>query len=154
MKPVQVGDIAPDFAVTDSAGTAVTLSQFRGQHAVVLFFYPRDNTAVCTQEACAFRDAYTDFTQAGAVVIGVSGSSDASHQSFAQTHGLPYHLIADEKGELRKLFGVPNTLFILPGRVTYVIDKSGVVRHVFNALLQGRQHVDEALKIVRELNAA
>ena len=152
MKPLQVGDAAPQFTVTASDGRSVSLAEFRGKQAVVVFFYPRDNTSVCTKEACAFRDAYEDFTQAGAVVIGVSSDSDASHQAFAESHRLPYILVADVDGALRRLFGVPNTLLILPGRVTYVIDRDGIVRHVFNAMFQGKQHVEEALKTVRELS--
>ncbi len=152
MKPIHVGDVAPDFIVTASDGRRVSLAEFRGQHAVVIFFYPRDNTSVCTQEACAFRDAFEDFTQAGAVVIGVSSNSDASHRAFAASHRLPFILVADAEGSLRKLFGVPNSLLILPGRVTYVIDREGIVRHVFNALFQGTQHAEEALKTVRELS--
>jgi peroxiredoxin Q/BCP len=152
MKTIQAGDAAPDFTVTASDGRRVSLAEFRGQRAVVLFFYPRDNTAVCTQEACAFRDAYEDFTQAGAVVIGVSSDSDDSHQAFARSHRLPYILVADVKGELRRIFGVPKTMLVLPGRVTYVIDRDGIVRHLFNALFQSKQHVDEALRIVKELS--
>ena len=151
MKSIQVGDPAPEFTVTASDGRRVSLADFRGKQAVVIFFYPRDNTSVCTQEACAFRDAYEDFTQAGAAVIGISSDSDTSHQTFAQSHRLPYFLVADVNGDMRKLFGVPNTLMILPGRVTYVIDRDGIVRHVFNAMFQGKKHVEEALKTVQGL---
>jgi peroxiredoxin Q/BCP len=152
MKPISVGDPAPEFTVTAADGRQVSLAEFKGNHAVVVFFYPRDNTSICTQEACAFRDAFEDFVQAGAVVIGVSSDSDETHRSFAASQRLPYLLVADVDGSLRRAFGVPNTLLILPGRVTYVIDRDGIVRHVFNALLQGKQHTDEALRIVRELN--
>ena len=151
MKPISVGDRAPEFTGTAADGRRVSLAEFRGNHAVVVFFYPRDNTSICTQEACAFRDAFDDFVQAGAVVIGVSSDSNETHQGFAASQRLPYLLIADVDGSLRRAFGVPNSLLILPGRVTYVIDREGIVRHVFNALLQGKQHTDEALRIVREL---
>jgi peroxiredoxin Q/BCP len=154
MKSIQVGDAAPDFTVTASDGRRVSLAEFRGRHTVVIFFYPRDNTSVCTQEACAFRDAFEDFTQAGAIVIGVSSNADASHQAFAASHRLPYFLVADVDGSLRRLFGVPRSLLILPGRVTYVIDREGIVRHVFNALFQGTPHAKEALQTVRGLNRA
>jgi len=152
MNPITVGDQAPEFTVTASDGRRVSLADFRGKHTVVVFFYPRDNSAVCTQEACAFRDAYEDFVQAGAVVIGVSSDSNETHALFAASQRLPYLLVADVDGSLRRAFGVPNSLLILPGRVTYVIDRDGIVRHVFNALLQGKQHTEEALRIVRELN--
>lgn len=151
MKPVDIGDPAPEFTVTASDGKTVSLAEFKGKKAVVLFFYPRDNTSVCTAEACAFRDAYEDFVTLGAEVIGVSSDSDDSHRSFAQDHRLPYRLIADTEGNLRRLFGVPNSLFILPGRVTYVIDREGIVRHKFNSQLNGTRHVEEAIEIVRAI---
>ena len=87
----------------------------------MLFFYPKDGTAVCTKEACSFRDAYEDFVQAGAVVIGVSSDSAESHQAFASGHRLPFVLLADADGSLRKAFGVPKTLGIMPG--------TGYLRH-------------------------
>jgi thioredoxin-dependent peroxiredoxin len=154
MKPMDVGDRAPEFTATASDGRRVSLSDFEGKQAVVVFFYPRDNSPICTKEACAFRDAYEDFVQAGAAVIGVSSDSDESHRSFAATQRLPYLLIADADGALRRLFGVPNSLFVLPGRVTYVIDRKGIVRHKFNSQLLGTRHVEEALRIVRRLENA
>jgi len=154
MNMLHAGDRAPEFTVTAADGQRVSLADFRRNHTVVIFFYPRDNTSICTQEACAFRDAYEDFVQVGAVIIGVSSDSNESHQSFAAEYRLPYIMLADIDGSLRRMFGVPNSLLILPGRVTYVIDREGIVRHVFNALLQGKQHMEEALRIVRELNAS
>lgn len=152
MKPVNTGDNAPDFTATTSDGRQISLAEFKGKQAVVLFFYPRDDSPVCTQEACSFRDAYEDFVKLGAVVIGVSSDSDESHRSFAASHRLPYTMISDPDGRLRNLFGVPKTLFVLPGRVTYVIDRDGIVRHVFNAQLSGTRHVDESLKTLRDLS--
>src|SRR5689334_14945153 len=108
---IQAGETAPDFSATCADGRALRLSDFRGQKAVVLFFYPADDTLICTQEACAFRDSYEAFVEAGAEVIGISGDSDASHQAFAGKHRLPFHLISDADGSLRKLFGVPRSLF-------------------------------------------
>ena len=120
---------------------------------MILFFYPKDGTPVCTKEACAFRDAYEDFVEAGAVVIGVSGDSAARHQAFASNHRLPFVLVADADGKARRAFGVPKSLGLLPGRVTYVIDKEGIVRHVFSSQLAADRHVQEALEVVRRLNA-
>ena len=151
MKPIEVGDAAPEFTATASDGQKITLADFKGKQPVVIFFYPKDNSPLCTQEACSFRDAYEDFVKLGAAVIGISSDTDESHRSFAATHQLPYFLIADRDGALRRMFGVPNTLFVLPGRVTYVIDLSGVVRQVFNSQIFGSRHVEEALKTVREL---
>jgi len=146
---VQVGDAAPDFDLPDASGRRVRLADFKGKRGVVLYFYPKDDTPGCTKEACSFRDSYEEFQDAGAEVIGVSSDSEASHRSFAEKHRLPFVLVADAGGELRKRYGVPWTLGLLPGRVTYVIDREGIVRHVFNSQLQAAKHVDEALAVLR-----
>src|SRR5215831_10163217 len=126
---VNVGDAAPEFDLSDSSGKRVRLSDFRGKKSVVLYFYPKDDTPGCTKEACSFRDQYEAFKDAGAEVIGVSSDSEASHRKFADKHRLPFTLVADTSGEVRKRYGVPATLGLLPGRVTFVIDRGGVVRH-------------------------
>ncbi len=151
MASVHVGDRAPEFTAQSHTGQEASLASYRGTSTVVLFFYPKDGTAVCTKEACSFRDAYEDFVQAGAVVIGVSSDSVESHQAFASGHRLPFVLLADADGSLRKAFGVPRTLGIMPGRVTYVIDKEGVVRHMFSSQFSADRHVSEALAVVRQL---
>jgi peroxiredoxin Q/BCP len=145
---VQPGQAAPDFALPDAAGKIVKLSQFQGR-PVVLYFYPKDDTPGCTMEACAFRDQYEDFVDAGAAVVGVSSDSSASHEKFAARHRLPFTLLSDADGALRKRYGVPSTFGLLPGRVTYVIDADGVVRHVFNSQLAATRHVSEALDALR-----
>ncbi|MFN2426562.1 MAG: peroxiredoxin [Candidatus Binatia bacterium] len=151
---IAVGDKAPDFQLQDQNGRTVSLADFRGSKAVVLYFYPKDETPGCTKEACSFRDSYEDFVKAGAEVIGVSGDSVGKHQAFAEHHRLPFTLLADEGNALRKAYGVPATLWILPGRVTYVIDRDGIVRHVFDSQLQATKHIDEALGVIRRLAAA
>ena len=148
---IDVGDQAPEFEVATHDGQQIRLSDFRDQKVVVLFFYPMDGTPMCTKEACAFRDAYDDFAEAGAVVIGVSADSEEKHRRFATNNSLPFHLVSDAGGSLRKAFGVPKTMGFLPGRVTYVIDKTGIVRLVFNSQMSTDGHVEEALKVVREL---
>jgi peroxiredoxin Q/BCP len=145
---IRPGDRAPDFALPDGEGKVVRLADFRGK-PVVLYFYPKDDTPGCTMEACAFRDQYEDFVDAGAVVIGASSDSSASHKSFAKRHRLPFVLLSDRDGALRKAYGVPSTFGLLPGRVTYVIDAEGVVRHVFNSQLAATRHVSEALDALR-----
>jgi thioredoxin-dependent peroxiredoxin len=142
---VRVGDRAPDFALPDANGRTVRLSEFRGKHSVVLYFYPKDDTPGCTKEACGFRDHHEEFVQLGAAVIGVSSDSSASHDRFAAKYWLPFTLLADAGGAVRRLYGVPATLGLLPGRVTFVIDREGVVRHVLNSQLDARRHVEEAL---------
>lgn len=146
MPPVTVGDPAPDVTLRTHDGATVRLADYRGKRPVVVFFYPKDGTPICTQEACAFRDSFERFTAAGAEVIGVSADSDATHRSFAAKHKLPYLLASDSSGEVRKAFGVPKTLGIFPGRVTYVIDAAGVVRLAFSAQMTSSEHVTKALE--------
>ncbi len=151
MPAIAIGDRVPDLSLSDQDGKMVSMSDFHGKRAVVLYFYPKDNTPGCTVEACKFRDAYEDFSDAGAEVVGVSSDSRDSHQAFASARRLPFTLLADEAGELRRAFGVPKTLGLLPGRVTYVIDRKSVVRHIFNSQLFFDRHVSEALAVVRTL---
>jgi len=153
-KPVSVGEQAPDFSLPSSGGASVTLSDFRGKKVVVLFFYPKDNTPGCTAEVCSFRDSYEDFQGADVEVIGISSDSEASHQRFAQRWKLPFLLLSDTQGEVRARYGVPRTLGILPGRVTYLIDRSGVVRHIVASQLQPARHVREMLAEVRQIDNA
>jgi len=148
---VSVGDQAPDFALPSQKGEVVRLSDFLGKSMVVLYFYPKDNTSGCTTEACSFRDSYEVFKEAGAEVIGVSSDSEESHRQFAERNHLPFILLSDQKGALRKLYGVPTTLGLLPGRVTYVIDKQGVVRHIFSSQLGVDKHTTEALATIRSI---
>ncbi|MGA0365459.1 MAG: peroxiredoxin [Vulcanococcus sp.] len=147
------GDRAPLIALQDQNGVERRSDQLAGK-ALVLFFYPKDDTPGCTMEACAFRDSYADLQALGAEVWGVSGDNASSHQRFASRHNLPYPLLVDQNNQLRKAFGVPGVLGLLPGRVTYVIDASGVVRLVFNNLLDGPAHRREALDCLKRLQAA
>lgn len=148
---VKVGDRAPDFALKSQFGDFVRLSDFLGKKPVVLYFYPKDFTTGCTREACAFRDSYEAFKDAGAEVIGVSTATQEKHGEFAAAYKLPFKLLADEAGKVRQLYGVPSSLGLIPGRVTYIIDKSGVVRHVFNSQLNPEKHVEEALRVLKTL---
>ncbi|MDX2228456.1 MAG: peroxiredoxin [Leptolyngbyaceae cyanobacterium bins.349] len=148
---MKAGDPVPDFSLPSQSGEIVSLKDFVGKKAVVLYFYPKDDTPGCTAESCAFRDSYQVFQDAGAEVIGISSDSAASHQQFATKHQLPFTLLSDTGNQVRKLFGVPSTLGLLPGRVTYVIDQQGIVRTVFNSQLNFKGHVDEALKTLREM---
>jgi peroxiredoxin Q/BCP len=147
---LQVGDPIPPIALIDQNGLERRSDQLNGQ-PLVLFFYPKDDTPGCTAEVCAFRDGHTDLEALGAQVWGVSGDDAASHSRFAGRHGLPFPLLVDRGNSLRKAFGVPSMLGLLPGRVTYVIDGGGVVRHVFNNLLDGAAHAREALAALKAL---
>ena len=148
--PLAVGDSAPLIALGDQNATERRSDQLDGK-ALVLFFYPKDDTPGCTAEACAFRDSYADLQALGAEVWGVSGDDAGSHQRFASRHNLPYPLLVDRGNQLRKAFGVPGVLGLLPGRVTYVIDGEGMIRHVFNNLLDGAAHRNEARAALQRL---
>ncbi len=152
-KRVGVGDRAPDFALPNASGETVRLSDFQGQRNVVLYFYPKDESLGCTAQACAFRDSYQDFQDAGAEVIGVSSDSEESHGQFATHHRLPFILLSDRGGAVRKRYGVPATMGVIPGRVTYVIDKQGIVRHVFSSQSNIGRHISDALETLRALPA-
>ena len=146
MSRLQVGDAAPEFSATAHDGTVVRLSELVGKRGLVLFFYPKDGTPVCTKEACSFRDSYERFAEAGAEVIGISADSAERHRAFATQHDLSYPLISDTDGSLRKRFGVPSILGMVPRRVTYVIDQDGVVRLIFSDLFASDEHVRQALQ--------
>ncbi len=149
----QVGDKAPDFTLPSQSGEPVRLHDRLGERVVVLYFYPKDDTRGCTAEACAFRDSHEIFTDAGAEVIGVSSDSVDKHATFADRHKLPFTLLSDQGGHARRSYGIPAVLGVIPGRVTYVIDREGTVRHVFNSMTHISQHINEALDVVRRLQA-
>lgn len=151
-KSLKVGDFAPDFVLKDQHNDLVRLSQFRGSKHVVVYFYPKDDTPGCTAEAKCFRDSYEIFQNNGAEVIGISSDSTTNHIKFAGKHNLPFILLSDPGGKVRELYGVTNTLFMIPGRVTFVIDKQGIVRHIFSSQFNATKHVDEAVEILRKLN--
>jgi peroxiredoxin Q/BCP len=154
MARVSVGDKAPNLVLRGHRGESIQLSDSWQKQPVVLFFYPKDGTPACTREACAFRDAYEAFVEAGAVVIGISGDSRERHEEFASSHRLPFTLVTDSGGEARRAWGVPRSFGVLPGRVTYVIDTQGVVRHIFNSQFNAEGHVHEALTALRRLGEA
>ena len=151
-KGVKVGDRAPDFTLPSLTGESVNLESFLGKKNIVLYFYPKDNTAGCTAEACSFRDSYEVFQEAGAEVIGISSDSEKTHQQFANKYSLPFILLSDLGGVVRKFYGVPTTFGLMPGRVTYIIDKKGIVRHIFSSQFAPQMHVAEALKVLKVLN--
>jgi thioredoxin-dependent peroxiredoxin len=147
----QVGDLASDFTLLNQSSGPVSLGDFLGKKHIVLYFYPKNNTSLCTEEACAFRDSYEVFKDAGAEVIGVSSDSVESHRQFAKEHQLPFILLSDVDGVIRKRYGVP-TAFGLPGRVTYIIDRQGIVRRIFFSQFTSKRHVDEALQALQKIH--
>ncbi len=148
----KIGSVAPDFTLLSQSGEKVRLKDFIGKKNIVLYFYPKDYTAGCTAEACAFRDSYEVFKQEGAEVIGISSDTKESHSGFASDYKLPFILLSDNEGKVRELYGVPKTLALLPGRVTYIIDRNGIIRHIFSSQLMPKKHIDEALKVLKNIN--
>ncbi len=152
MVKVKIGDRAPDFTLPSNRGKSVTLSEFSRKKNVVLFFYPMNESPVCTREALAFKDNYENFKKMDAEVIGVSSQDVASHKSFASHHDLPFILLSDKDGKVRKLYGVASTLGVVPGRVTFVIDKDGCVKHIFSSQFQPVKHAKEAIRALKTIN--
>jgi peroxiredoxin Q/BCP len=148
---LDVGQPAPDFTLKTATGDTFRLRDLRGRH-VVLYFYPKDDTPGCTAQACSFRDQFEDFRDLGAEVVGISSDSEKSHQKFAQKHNLPFQLLADTDGKVRKLFEVPRALLgLLPGRVTFVIDKAGIIQYIFNSLSGATDHVSKTKEVLQGL---
>lgn len=145
------GDRAPDFTLPTQTGEPWELRAALGRGPVVLFFYPQDDTPVCTKEACGFRDQHASFAPSGAQVVGISRDSVQAHAAFASRHDLPYLLLSDSAGLVRGLFGVKKTLGLVDGRVTFVIDRTGVIRRAFTSALNPRAHVEEALRALSTL---
>jgi len=152
MTHIQPGVKAPDFTLFNQNGENVSLSDYKNRKHVVLYFYPKDETPGCVKEACSFRDQYEVFREAGAEVMGISADSVKSHQAFAQNRRLPFQLLSDPDNSVRKAYGVSGALLgLLPGRVTFVIDQEGIVRHSFSSQLQIQRHIQEALEVIKGL---
>lgn len=150
---IKVGDKVPDFELERQDGGFFRLYDLVGKKNIVLYFYPKDSTPGCTKQACEFRDQYEVFQEQGAEVIGISSDSVASHQKFEKAYKLPFTLLSDKDGQIRKLYKVPRKLGLLPGRVTYIIDKEGVLRYIFNSMTKPLEHVSTALEVLREINS-
>lgn len=145
---LQPGDRPTDFTLTDQFGQPFSLSSLHGKKNAVLFFYPRANTALCTKEACAFRDHYEDFASADTEVIGISRDGQEAQFRFAEQWKLPFRLLCDPQGDAERAFGVKQWLNILRNRVTFVIDRSGTIAAVIEGRFLAEHHVLEALKAV------
>jgi len=145
-----LGDTLPKFTLTNQNGTLISSASFLGA-PLVLYFYPKNFTPGCTKEACSFRDQFEDFTDLGANVVGVSGDSEASHQKFATKHRLPFTLLSDQKGKVKRAFGVKSTLLgLLPGRETFVFDRSGVLVYTFQSL-NAQPHIEKSLRQLKKI---
>ncbi len=150
MAQLKEGDRAPEFTLPDQDGKEVDLAERIGKQPLVIYFYPKDFTSGCTMEAHAFREMYEAFQKEGAEVYGISSDSIESHKRFAVEHELPFRLLSDENNKVRGMFGafgIGHTL----ARVTFVVDKKGVIRMVFSSQIQPKKHVEESIRKVREL---
>jgi thioredoxin-dependent peroxiredoxin len=147
---LQVGDKIPNFKAKDSTGNEFDSTSIVGLKPVVFYFYPKDNTPGCTAQACSFRDQYEDFKDLGAEVVGISSDSVSSHEKFAKRYKLPFLLLSDDNKKLRNLFGVKTNLFgLLPGRVTYVADKDGIIQLIFDSM-NATSHIPKVLTLLRK----
>jgi len=149
---LQIGDTIPLFSLPDQNGNTLSIESLYKTKILVLYFYPKDETYGCTKQACAFRDNYHDFINAGAQVVGISSDHVESHKNFAQHHNIPYTLLYDQDGYIRNIFGVqPNLLGLVPGRVTYIIDMRGIIRYIFSSQMQIQKHIEIALREVKKI---
>lgn len=151
-KPI-IGSKAPNFALLDQNGLEVSLSDLLEKQNVVLYFYPKDETPICIREACGFRDEFESFLEAGAQVVGVSADSIGSHKRFAEHYKLPFLLLSDPNLLVHKIYGAePNFFGMLRARVTFVIDRQGIIRHVFDSKINFQKHVRSSLEVLHSLN--
>jgi peroxiredoxin Q/BCP len=152
MSKIKIGSSIPAFTLPDQNGNLFDINTVLGRKNLVIYFYPKDDSPGCTKEACSFRDQFEVFKEADAVIIGISGQSVKSHKEFAEKHRLSFTLLSDEGNKIREQFGVPSDLLgLLPGRVTYIADRTGKVIFIFNSQTKVTEHVDEALRILKEL---
>lgn len=143
---LRVGTPAPPFEGQDSRGQTVNLADFRGKSNVVLFFFPKSFTPVCTAEACSFRDAYQELNARDTVLVGVSLDPAEVQKRFADQFELPFHLLSDQKGQISRDYeaiGLLGNLLKMTRRITYLIDKEGVVRGAFHHELAAKRHLED-----------
>jgi peroxiredoxin Q/BCP len=149
---LKIGDKAPDISLPDQNQHIVRLGDFEGKQILVVYFYPKDGTTGCTAESCSFRDSYAAFSRHGAQVLGISQDGAASHQKFIADHSLPFPLLSDVDGTAAKSFGLKKTLGIIPARVTFVIDKQGIVQGAYSSQLKMKGHSEDALDVVQRIS--
>jgi peroxiredoxin Q/BCP len=149
MKKIEVGDKVPSFSLKDQNGKLFRVNNLVGK-PMVIYFYPKDDTPGCIKEACKFRDEYESFVNLDVIVIGISSDNVLSHKKFEEKYNLPFTLLADINNKVRKLFRVPKSMIFLPGRVTYVIDKNGIVQYIFNSQFGAEKHIENSLNKLKE----
>lgn len=147
---LKVGDKAPDFELDSTLGRKVSVREFANKKSVVLYFYPKDNTPGCTKEACSFRDDFARFQELGAEILEVSLDSIESHEKFSSKHHLPFVLLSDKDKQVVKAYGVLGLGGFSAKRVTFIIDKAGVITHVFPKVNVSK-HSEEVMDALREV---
>lgn len=153
MTKLKAGDSAPDFQSTDEHGNSVTLKDYLKTDWLVIYFYPRDMTPTCTTQSCNLRDGWEELKKAGVTVLGVSGDSEKKHQKFISKYELPFSLLADSSHEVMKAYEVwgpkkfMGRLSISTHRTTFIIDKSGVIRHVIFPV-KAKRHTEDILEFI------
>lgn len=149
MKKIEIGDRLPHFRLLNQDGKSIAIAKYLG-NPLIIYFYPKDDTIGCTRQACSFRDEYLNFSNKGAVIFGISADSVQLHKKFSAKYNLPFDLLSDKDNKVRDRFGVPSDLFgLIPGRVTYITDCQGIVRHIYNNQMNSKKHIEESLRILK-----
>jgi thioredoxin-dependent peroxiredoxin len=150
-KHLGVGDVMPAFSLIDQNGNNFDSKDYVGKKIMVIYFYPKDESPVCTKESCSFRDSYSDFEKAGAIVVGINPGSVQSHKSFQENHQLPFFLLSDSANQVQKLFGVKEK-FGMTDRETFVVDLNGKIVYSFDSFMKGTAHAENALNFVKKIS--
>jgi peroxiredoxin Q/BCP len=145
---ITVGDKVPAFSLQDQNGKTFDIADHIGKKLLVIYFYPKDESMVCTKEACAFRDSFDEFTKAGAMVIGINGGTVASHKAFADHYKLPFTLLSDPGNKVYKQFGIKGKLFF-SGRETFMVDRTGKIFYQYDSMMEGKKHAEDALAYIK-----
>ncbi len=150
---IQIGDHCPQFSLSNQHNELIAINQFIGKKNLVIYFYPKDDTPGCTKEACSFRDQFEVFKSFDCEVVGISSDTIEKHNEFAKKYNLSFTLLSDTTKSVRKAFGVPANLFgLLPGRVTYIVDKQGIVRGLYNSQTDPLGHISKAIETLKSLS--
>jgi len=148
---LKVGDKCPSFSLNNQKGEKIDISNIIGSKNILIYFYPKDETYGCTQQACSFRDAYDEFLEYDCEVFGISSDDKKSHDNFSNKHNLNFDILSDFNNEVRNMFGVPRSLFgLVSGRVTYLVDKKGEIVWIFNSQINAKKHIEEALNFLKK----
>ena len=145
---LKIGDIAPDFDLLDSENKIFKLSENLNSNWLIIYFYPKDNTTVCTKQACFFKESYVKFKSKNASIIGISSDTTESHKDFIQKLNLPFKLLSDKDDKVRKLYGIKNTMGLIPGRVTLVINSERIIKYIFSSQLDAEAHIKNTIEYI------